>query len=225
MLFLFADLIIVSAPYIKKYYKKRHRLRSRKIHVVPNYVNDNKFKPDVKKIKYKDKIVYIGRLSEEKNLYHLIDALSKTNIKLDIIGFGILANSIKRKANKAKVEVNLLGNIKNENLPGLLNKYKYFILPSKFEGMPKTLLEAMSCGLACVGSNIAGIRDIIDDGENGILCDTSIKGIRKAILLLINNNKLSKKIGIKARESIASAYSLEFCADKELGLYKTLCLK
>jgi glycosyltransferase involved in cell wall biosynthesis len=75
-----------------------------------------------------------------------------------------------------------MGVVANHDLPNILIQYRYFILPSQFEGMPKSLLEAMASGRVCVGTNVVGIRDIICDGQTGVLAkDTSVEAIALAI--------------------------------------------
>ena len=52
------------------------------------------------------------------------------------------------------VDVKFNGVVANDKLPDILNEYKYYILASNYEGMPKTLLEAMACGNLCIGTNV-----------------------------------------------------------------------
>src|SRR3972149_402807 len=69
----------------------------------------------------------------------------------------------------AAASVRFMGSISNEELPPVLNRYRFFALPSVREGMPKALIEAMACGLVCIGTDVEGINEIIRDGENGFL--------------------------------------------------------
>jgi glycosyltransferase involved in cell wall biosynthesis len=62
-----------------------------------------------------------------------------------------------------------MGVVPNNEMPAVLNRYRYYILPSLHEGMPKTLLEAMACGLVCIGTDVEGINNIIEDNVNGCL--------------------------------------------------------
>jgi glycosyltransferase involved in cell wall biosynthesis len=95
-----------------------------------------------------------------------------------------------------------------------------FILPSHYEGHPKTLLEAMSCGLPVVGTDVPGIRELIVHGETGYLCDPSSQGIRAAIGELLWNKDLRKRIGTNAREYVVENVSLSKIVDKELALLR-----
>jgi glycosyltransferase involved in cell wall biosynthesis len=90
--------------------------------------------------------------------------------------------------------------------------------------MPKTLLEAMACGLAVIGTNIDGTREVIKHGENGILCETDPKSIREAIVRVMEDEGLKQTLGINARKTIEQRFSLEKLTDKELGLYVKLLI-
>ena len=115
--------------------------------------------------------------------------------------------------------MNLLGNIPNHKLPEILNQHELFILPSLWESMPKTLLEAMSCGLPVIGTATDGTREVIKHGKNGILCDTDSNSIREAIITLMGDEELKQRLGVNARKTIEERFSLEKLADKELELY------
>ena len=80
----------------------------------------------------------------------------------------------------------------------------------------------MSCGVACVGSNIRGINNIINHRENGVLCKTDSKSIRNAILELYTNEDLRTKIGKNARKFILDNCSLNLITEKEYSFYQEL---
>ena len=113
-----------------------------------------------------------------------------------------------------------LGNLPNSELPDILNQHEIFILLSFYEGMPKALLEAMACGLPVIGTDVDGIKEVIEHEENGILCETDPKSIKGAILGLMNNEKLKRKISMKARMTIEEKFSLNKLIERELALYE-----
>jgi len=186
--------------------------------LIPNYVETDIFRPmDV--AKRKGSICFVGRLTQQKNLFALLEALEGLPYTLSIIGSGEQGEQVKGFARKKQVKANFLGNVPNHELPEILNQHELFILPSLWEGMPKTLLEAMSCGLPVIGTNIDGIREVIKHGENGILCDTDSGSIRQAIMSLMEKEKFKKRIGINARKTIEERFCLGKLAEEELKLY------
>ena len=163
-----ASCSVVTSEKDKRYILKVHRFAQQKIIIIPNFIDTNLFKP--KKIeKYFDRILFVGRLAEEKNLFNLISAMARTNFTLDIYGKGNIQEDLERHAREQCAKVNFMGTVSNNELPEILNQYKYYVLSSYFEGMPKTLLEAMACGLICIGTDVDGINEIIDNGVTGLL--------------------------------------------------------
>lgn len=221
-----ADKIILTnnadINFIIKTFKLKRKNKKGKILHFSNYVDVELFKP--LNIPKKDKeIIYIGRLEKMKNLINLLYVFSELEeFTLNIIGEGSLKKELKTKVKDLGIRVNFLGIIPNNKIPEVLNRYEIFILPSYYECNSKTLLEAMSCAIACIGTNVRGIRDIIKHGENGLLCELSSKSIKKAILKLSENSELRQKLGKNARNYILEFCSLEKIAEREYFLYKDL---
>jgi glycosyltransferase involved in cell wall biosynthesis len=120
-------------------------------------------------------ILFAGRLVEEKGVDCLIEIIRYVNEKLklqDIIftiaGSGPLEDKVKAIAQKYK-NVNYLGFVHPKLLPNVYKNAHLFLIPSKTEGMPLSLLEAQACGLPAIGSNIDGISDVIVNGKTGRL--------------------------------------------------------
>jgi glycosyltransferase involved in cell wall biosynthesis len=216
-----ADKNILTSQKDSKFIENKFRIPSSKIEVIPNYIDVNLFKP-LNIPKEKNGVIFVGRLEKVKNLINLIKATSNFSKKLILIGSGSLREKIENTALKEKTNIEFKNNIPNNRLPEELNKSEIFVLPSLREGFPKALLEAMSCGLPCIGTNVKGIREIIKHKENGYLCETDANSIRKAILEVLNNINLQKKIGQNARKTILENFNLEKILDKEIKIYETL---
>lgn len=204
---------------VKTFHLKRRR---NKIFHIPNYIDVNLFKPlDVEK-KNKN-ILFIGRFHAEKNLDNLLNAFKGLKeYTLNIVGKGPFETYLKKWKEEENIKVNYLGVIPNEKLPEIINQHQVFILPSYYEGNPKTLLEAMSCGLACIGTNVRGINNIIKHKETGYLCGIDAQSIKDAILKVTNNNVLCRQIGKAARNYIVENYSLDHIIEKESSIYRKI---
>jgi len=217
-----ADAIVVTSPRAKKDIEQHYRISSSKIYIIPNYIDTDLFKPKNVK-KEKGRICFVGRLSSEKNLLNLLKSVNGLDVKLVIFGSGKLKKKLKDRAKDVKrAEIEFRGNIPNNFLPEELNKSELFILPSLYEGMPKALLEAMACGLPCIGANVEGIREVIKHEKNGYLCETNANSIKEAIKEVLNNKKLQEKIGKGARQTVVNDFSLEKILRKEIGVYESL---
>ena len=92
--------------------------------------------------------------------------------------------------------------------------------PSFYEGHPKTILEALASGLPVLGTKVSGIREIIQHGENGWLCETSVESIRNAIIRLMGDEELRRRLGLHGRECVLEKFSLDQAVESERKLYK-----
>ena len=188
---------------------------------IPNYVDTNLFKPLAIKKKRKS-LIFVGRLVRQKNILALLEAIEGVSCSLTLVGEGPLREMIFSFAQQKKISLEYHQKVPNEELPFLLNQHEIFVLPSLYEGMPKALLEAMSCGLAVIGSAIDGITDLIQDGLNGCLSSTHSMGLRQALLRLLENPTLREKYGKSAQKSAQEKFSLQQVVKQEIRFYKDI---
>ena len=128
--------------------------------------------------RYDSKVLSVGRLEKQKNYSHLIASLSETKFSLDIVGSGSLGEELKSEAREKGVELNYLQPMENESLLDVYQNYKYFVLPSLYEGNPKSLIEAMSSGCVVIVSNIENNKEIVAHEHNGFLMENIIIQLR-----------------------------------------------
>jgi len=153
-----ANLILLTSELDRQYVVSRYRINPAKVKLLPNSIDVHLFRPMPESKQAPQRLCFVGRLAPEKNLFTLLDAVKGLDVELVIFGDGL-----------------------NSALPVELNRSAAFLLVSHYEGNPKALLEAMSCGLPVIGSNVDGIRQVITHGENGYLCPPTAEGIRDAI--------------------------------------------
>ena len=197
---LLTDKIIITAKYLKT--EISNIIPKNKIVVIPNGVDTKLFKP-IKTKKTID-LLYVGRLEKQKNLSNLIKAISllpQLNLSLTLVGDGSLKKLLIQTARNYQVKLTIKPPISHHQLPYVLNKARIFILPSVIEGQPKILLEALSCGIPIVASNIMAHQEIIIDGKNGILRGISADELADGIAKLLRNPNLRAKLTINARQT------------------------
>lgn len=210
----------VSSRFDRDYVAKRYALAGRAPVVVGNYIDTEAFRPrpEIDKL---DRLVFVGRLSPQKNLNAAIAACAEAGIGLDIVGDGPDKRMLEETVSATEADVVWLGVVANERLPELLSRYRYFILPSLWEGMPKALLEAMAAGLVCIGTDTIGINEIIADGVTGHLSSgPSAQELTKAIRRAIEGDK--ERISKAATDLVVQNYSLTAIASKESEIFNSL---
>ena len=98
--------------------------------------------------RFNNKLLLVGRLEKQKNFSLLIEKLKDTDYLLHIYGEGTERDVLEKLSIKNNIKSSFFGNIPNQELVNIYGNYK-FLLPSKFEGNPKVILEAMASGLLC----------------------------------------------------------------------------
>ncbi|MEW6417127.1 MAG: glycosyltransferase family 4 protein [Nitrospirota bacterium] len=218
-----ADGIILTSENDRQYIIKKFYIKNwEKIKVISNFIDTDTFKPLDSFRKKNNHLIFIGRLTEQKNLLNLFEALKDSKYCLDIIGDGELKEKLINYSVQNQVRINFLSKIPNSEMPHILNQYHTFIFPSYYEGNPKALLEAMSCRLAVIGTNVEGINNVIKHKENGYLCKTDSQSIRDAIDVVMEDELLRKRMGVQARKFVINHCSINEIVKKEIDFYTTV---
>jgi glycosyltransferase involved in cell wall biosynthesis len=218
-----ASHIVLTSPTDAAFVRKSFPFTTKKLQVIPNFINTDLFAPKNIYAEQVSDILYIGRLNPEKNVNSLIRAMDGLPMRLTIVGDGKLRDSLESLAKTLDVDVRFTGNIPNKKLPAMLQAADLYVQPSHFEGYPKTVLEAMSCGVPVIVSDVSGNNDIVTNAVTGVYCQTSAESIREQICFVSEQGKeFRKNIGMQARAWITSHVSLPDVTKQELSVYKQL---
>lgn len=220
--FLGADRVVVTSTAMEHAIIQRYRVPPERIVVIPNYVDTDLFRPVSRGHHLPSRICFVGRLDEQKNPLVLLKAIRDLDVELVIVGTGPLGGRLREEANLHGLAVRFLGNVPHRQLPEIMNSAALFILPSHYEGHPKTLLEAMACGRPVIGTDVPGIRELIRHRETGYLSGTSPQQIRSAIQDLLSNKALCARMGRNAREFVLQNFALERVLELELAVLAQL---
>ena len=216
------DYSVVSSYHNAEYIKEKYHLAESQFSVLYNYLDLSLFVYDNNKPRKENRILYVGRLDHQKNLFNIIKAIAQTSFVLDIYGKGKIESELRTFAEQCSANVNFYGVISNAELSSIYRQYTYYILASYQEGMPKTLLEAMASGCLCIGTDVTGIKEIIKDGVTGILSKTvEYNDIYIALdrAIQANNKEIMVRHGV---DFIKENCSLTKIANEELLIFKNL---
>jgi glycosyltransferase involved in cell wall biosynthesis len=213
----------VTTEELSDWVSTRYGIAKDKISVVPNFVDTDTFRPmdDLEKTPFS--VISVGRLSPEKQYDMLIEACSGiVNCHLTIVGEGAERSRLLSLAREIGVHLDLPGNIANDQIPRVLARNQVFALTSKWEGHPKALIEAMACGMACVGVDSPGISNVIQQGRNGILVEGNPRQLRESIRQLLESVDRRRPVEHGARRFVEENYAFQVLIDRELRIAQSL---
>ncbi len=165
----YSNIYSVTSKTDLEFLKSKFNINNSKIKIRPNWVINNNKVPILKR--NRKKLLSIGRLVDQKYFSLLIKEFSgtKDELEIEIIGDGSELNNLKNLAKENQVTLKIIRNLNNDEILKKLNESTFFISSSKFEGNPKTVLEAMSSGCIVLASDIKSHSELIKNDENGIL--------------------------------------------------------
>ena len=170
-------------------------------------------------------LVHVGRFNEQKNHGGLLEAFQLLlepcpNTELWLLGDGELRDQMESYAQSLDIQdrVRFLGS--QENVYPYLHDADVFVLPSRYEGMPMTVIEAMGTGLPIVASHVGGIPDMVKDGESGLLTTLAPEDIARCCAALLSDEKLRERLGRGARAE-SGRFSAEEMARSYCRVYES----
>jgi len=220
----YADQIIVLSRSVQEYFKKEY---GRDTIYIPNGANQST-KVEAEEItkrwnlKKDDYVLFLGRMVPEKGLRYLVDAWKgiKTDKKLVIAGGSSdtqeFINDLKKKTGS---NVIFTGFRQGRILEELYSNAYLFCLPSDLEGMPLSLLEAMSYGNCCLVSDIPECTEVVED-KAVTFRKSDANDLRKRLQELLDNPQLVAEYKAKAAEFITKKYNWDDVVDQTLEVYR-----
>jgi len=214
------------------------------IHIIPNGIDTNLFKPLDKNVALAETfnlqpsnmrvIGFVGELRKKKGLATLLSAFTRINkthpASLLIVG-EIRQGDDKKYFDEfqnvnPQLRIIVTGYIPHKDLPAYYALMDVFVHPSVRDGMPNAVLEAMACEKAIIATPVGGIQDILQDGKNGVIVNVNEPSmLAEKIIELLDDPKKREALGKNARELIAGKFTPEKELEANLGVYRKLGLK
>lgn len=191
-----------------------------KVVLAPNGLNPDKYRHEKGDDGY---ILYFGRLSEEKGITTLLDAIRQLpDCRLVIAGDGPEKNALEAcVTGEMATRVRFAGHLSTEETMRLAARARLTVLPSVwYENCPMSILESFAVGTPVVGSRIGGIPELIDDGVDGLLFEPgNAVDLATALSRMMGGPEVCREMGARGRRKVEDRYSLERCYEQLLPVY------
>lgn len=222
----YADDIIVLSSSVQKYFKDKYGIETR---FIPNGVNQAVITEadEIRKswgLEKDSYILYLGRIVPEKGEKYLIEAFKKvkTDKKLVIAGGSSDTDTFMEELKKMAKEderIVFTGFVQGKILQEIYSNAYIYCLPSDLEGMPLSLLEAMSYGNCCVVSNIPECTEVVED-KAVVFEKGNIDDLREKLQSLCENKETVETYKYQAANFILKKYGWNDVVEKTMKLYR-----
>jgi len=189
-----------------------------KIAIVPNF--SYRMDTEIESKSKEDYFLYLGRLSSEKGIETLLNAIDNTEgVKLYVAGDGVFKGKVMDLERKGNVKY--LGLVSGEEKNLLIKNARALIVPSEWhENFPTVILESMSVGTPVIASRMGGMQYLVEDGRNGVLFKTGdCKDLVEKIKYL-SNDLVASKMSKMALEIYENKYTPEIVYNEMMKVYR-----
>jgi glycosyltransferase involved in cell wall biosynthesis len=200
----------------------RYGVDPARIAVIPNGVDETFFYAGQRAAHSKPRLLFVGRLSVQKNLLLLLRALDGVSEQFEttLVGDGELETELRQAATDLRLQnVRFHGRADGAELRRLYRNADVFVLPSEREGMPLVLLEALAMALPIVATDIPGSRDVVAHGRNGLLTPLGDSAALRQALLSVTGDADRYRRMSEASRRLASSYSWTAVGDQFERVY------
>jgi len=168
--------------------------------VNPPYVGEHIREPGLRDADGLD-IVFVGRLLRAKGIFSIVDALVEVqreieSVSLTFVGGGPDRQNLETKVQDAGIDniVDILGKVPHSDALERLARSDVLVLPSKSEGVPRVIIEALEIGVPVVATPVGGVPDVVTHEETGLLVDDDPRAIAAALIRLSQNEELAHRL-------------------------------
>ena len=168
---------------------------------------------------------YLGRLSKEKGLHYLIQAIAElrdqmVTVKLLIVGDGPERHALEQMVKDKELDSCVIFAGFQDDIENWLSVFDVFVLPSLTEGTPMALLEAMATGVPVIATKVGGVPKVVNNQENGLLVPSGDhQAIINGLNMLKNNPELRARLAKAGTDTIKANYSVDMWCRKIEKVY------
>jgi glycosyltransferase involved in cell wall biosynthesis len=228
----FIDRYIAVSDAVAQQLRKTFHVPAYKIHVIHNSIPIDRFnctasqafKAKLNLGSERQVVLTVARLDPQKGYSYLLEAIQHVHDAIFVIaGDGPEKTALEVQADKLGIDDRVIFLGYRQDIPELLAGCDLFVLPSLYEGLPLSILEAMAAGKAVVATAVGGTPEAVLDGETGLLVPPSDPvALARAIREILSNPSLLRKMGATGRERVVREFSSATMVHRISHLYEEL---
>lgn len=201
----------------------RDALDAERVRVIPNYILDDACNPDAGQ-REPGLCVCVGQLVARKRVDRLIRAVAELqqdhDVSLEVIGSGVEEQSLRDLTAELEAPVVFRPRIPHHRVLERLSQASIYLQASSLEGHPKTLMEAMGCGVACIIADSPGLGNLIQNGVNGLCVSGEPETFAYALAGLLEDAGWREQLGACAAQFANSRFALSIVAGLERDAHR-----
>ncbi len=233
-----ADTIVSVSKHLRNLAVHNWNASPKKIVVVPNFVDINRFNPNLqskqvrKKLKFSDSpiILTVRNLNPKDGVQYLIESIPEIlkqfgNVNVIIVGEGYARRRLEELARKLKIQdhVCFTGWVSDFELPYYYALCNVFVIPSLEEGFGISSIEAMACGKPVVGTNVGGIPEVVLNRTTGLLVKAKDSiALARGINQILSNSDEANLMGREGRKRVEQLFTAKQVIPRILTVYNSL---
>ncbi|MFC2122475.1 glycosyltransferase family 4 protein [Bacteroidota bacterium] len=216
-----ASRVITPSEYLKKVLVNFYQVPPDRIAVVYNAVEIAEGGSQAERAG-QPVVATVGRLVQWKRVDELVEIVPALverypDFRLVIVGDGLEKGKLRRLCREKNVEENVLftGKISHEQTLAYLRSADVFVLNSRYEGLPHTVLEAMTCRCPVIATNIDGTTEVVEDGVTGFTVEPGNKGqLLEKVVFLLEDEGVRERLAKQAYENIKTKFNWSITLDE-----------
>ena len=231
-----ADRITVIHKQLADFFHHELGIPSGLVHLIPNGVDTSHYSPGAPSNSIREKIKQFGwdkvvgcvsRLHVDKDIPNLLRAFAivrdqqNDNAGLVIVGDGPERAMVETTIHELGISDNVLLAGVQSDIPQWLRLFDVFVLPSRREGVPLAILEAMSCGLPIVATDVGGVSEVVDQSAGIVVPSEDAHKLAAAIADILGDQNLRSRMSTSARCHVESKFSYEHMIDDYLSVFES----
>ncbi len=215
------DMFITPSRFYRQKFIEYGYPEERVVHI-PNFIDTQRYKPQYDGGSY---ILYFGRLSSEKGIITLLNAVRNMGEELLIAGDGPFKSELVTCIEEKKIDnVRLLGFKEGEELVSLIKNSRFTVIPSEwYENCPLSVLESMAYGKPVIGADIGGIPELVENKKTGLVFKPgSSDDLAEKISYMLGNPGVVTAMGKEARIKVETEFNKGLHLERIMNIYKSM---